>query len=111
MRTSASRREDCLKIRWLYGAVRFGARKFLFKRTASLLEVEEEELHQSRLCVCTEDLLKSIDSERSLIWKSGSWLAIITSTDGFISLFCRQKGAETAHDKIHTACRFHLDTR
>jgi hypothetical protein len=46
MRTSETSREDCLKICWLYRAVRFSAQKFLFKRTTSLPEMEKEEFHQ-----------------------------------------------------------------
>lgn len=96
MRTFETSREDCLKICWLYRSVRFSTQKFLFERTTSLPEMEEEEFHQSRLCICTEDLLKSIDSQKSLILKPGSWLATIAFTDSFILLLYCQKRFQAA---------------
>ena len=83
--------EICAQYRFhiggLYRSKGLISKEDLLQCTTSLPKVEEEQLHQSGLGVRPEDLLKSIDSQRSLILKSGSWKAAMLICDNSVLLY------------------------
>lgn len=75
-----------LEICWLYRPVCLSTKKLLFESTSSLTKVEQEQLHQPRFSIGTENLLEAIDSKGTLIFKPWSWLTAMALANGFICL-------------------------
>ena len=66
-RTLEIGRKHCLQVRWLNGPKGLRTQETLFKCCSSLPEVEQEELHQPRLRIRTEDLLEPIEAPWALV--------------------------------------------